>query len=132
MKVPAESADVYTELPNPGADIIFYAGLHSQGRGVVLGTFAGALLMQTIASGCTQLGLRNPIQHVILGVIIAAAVTADRIRQRRAALPFPHNRPRDRHPRTSSLAYPRIFFKACTNLPAICHSYRQEIETFSR
>ena len=51
-----------------------------------LGTLAGALLMQTIASGCTQLGLRNPVQDIILGVIIVAAVTVDQIRQRRAIL----------------------------------------------
>ena len=54
------------------------------GRGTVLGTLTGALLMQTIASGCTQLGLSNPVQDIILGVIIVAAVTVDQFRQRRA------------------------------------------------
>jgi ribose transport system permease protein len=39
--------------------------------------------MQTIASGCTQLGLSNPIQDIVLGIIIVAAVTVDQIRQRR-------------------------------------------------
>jgi ribose transport system permease protein len=55
------------------------------GRGAVLGTLAGALLMQTIASGCTQLGVSNPAQDIILGIMIVAAVTVDSIRQRRAA-----------------------------------------------
>jgi ABC-type xylose transport system permease subunit len=41
--------------------------------------------MQTIVSGCTQLGVTNPIQDIILGAIIVAAVTFDQIRQRRAA-----------------------------------------------
>jgi ribose transport system permease protein len=57
----------------------------SGGRGTVLGTLTGALLMQTIASGCTQLGLKNPAQDIILGLIIVAAVTVDQIRQRRAS-----------------------------------------------
>ena len=41
--------------------------------------------MSVIASGCTQLGLNNPVQDVILGVIIVAAVTLDQMRQRRLA-----------------------------------------------
>ena len=57
----------------------------SGGRGTVLGTLTGALLMQTIASGCTQLGLSNPVQDIILGIIIVAAVTVDQFRQRRGA-----------------------------------------------
>jgi len=41
--------------------------------------------MQTIVSGCTQLGLTNPVQDIILGAIIVAAVTVDQLRQKRAA-----------------------------------------------
>jgi ribose/xylose/arabinose/galactoside ABC-type transport system permease subunit len=55
----------------------------SGGRGSVLGALTGAALMATIASGCTQLGLPNPIQDVIVGLIIVAAVTVDQLRQRR-------------------------------------------------
>jgi ribose/xylose/arabinose/galactoside ABC-type transport system permease subunit len=55
----------------------------SGGRGSVLGALIGALLMTTITSGCTQLGLPNPIQDVIVGLIIVAAVTLDQFRQRR-------------------------------------------------
>ncbi|MEX2139340.1 MAG: ABC transporter permease [Pirellulales bacterium] len=55
----------------------------SGGRGSVLGALTGAALMATITSGCTQLGLPNPIQDVIVGLIIVAAVTVDQLRQRR-------------------------------------------------
>jgi ribose/xylose/arabinose/galactoside ABC-type transport system permease subunit len=70
------------ELKVIAAVVIGGASLNG-GRGTVLGTLAGAILMQTIASGCTQLGLRNPVQDIILGVIIVAAVTVDQFRQRR-------------------------------------------------
>jgi ribose/xylose/arabinose/galactoside ABC-type transport system permease subunit len=55
----------------------------SGGRGSVLGALTGAALMATITSGCTQLGLPNPIQDIIVGLIIVAAVTVDQLRQRR-------------------------------------------------
>jgi ribose transport system permease protein len=72
------------ELKVIAAVVIGGASL-SGGRGTVLGTVAGALLMQTIVSGCTQLGVTNPVQDIILGAIIVAAVTVDQIRQKRAA-----------------------------------------------
>jgi ribose/xylose/arabinose/galactoside ABC-type transport system permease subunit len=72
------------ELKVIAAVVIGGASLNG-GRGTVLGTLTGALLMQTIVSGCTQLGLSNPVQDIILGVIIVAAVTIDQIRQRRMA-----------------------------------------------
>jgi ribose/xylose/arabinose/galactoside ABC-type transport system permease subunit len=55
----------------------------SGGRGSVVGALVGAVLMTTITSGCTQLGLPNPIQDVIVGLIIVAAVTVDQMRQKR-------------------------------------------------
>jgi ribose transport system permease protein len=65
------------------AAVVIGGGSLSGGRGTVPGTLTGAAIMSVIASGCTQLGLRNPVQDVILGVIIIAAVTLDQIRQRR-------------------------------------------------
>ncbi len=50
-----------------------------------MGTLAGAALMAVIASGCTQLGVSNSLQDIILGVIIVAAVALDQFRQRRFA-----------------------------------------------
>jgi ABC-type xylose transport system permease subunit len=41
--------------------------------------------MAVIASGCTQLGWENPIQDIVVGVMIIAAVTFDQFRQRRLA-----------------------------------------------
>jgi ribose transport system permease protein len=67
------------------AAVVIGGGSLSGGRGSVLGTLAGAALMAVINSGCTQLGIPNPLQDVILGVIIIAAVTVDQLRQRRFA-----------------------------------------------
>jgi ribose transport system permease protein len=69
------------ELKVIAAVVIGGASLNG-GRGSVLGAITGALLMQTIASGSTQLGLKNPSQDIILGIIIIAAVTVDQLRQR--------------------------------------------------
>jgi ribose/xylose/arabinose/galactoside ABC-type transport system permease subunit len=84
LKVGNPISGIGLELKVIAAVVIGGASL-SGGRGTVLGTVAGALLMQTIVSGCTQLGVTNPIQDIILGAIIVAAVTFDQIRQRRAA-----------------------------------------------
>jgi ribose transport system permease protein len=65
------------------AAVVIGGGSLSGGRGSVLGTLAGAAIMQVILSGCTMLGVRNPIQDIILGVIIVAAVALDQFRQRR-------------------------------------------------
>src|SRR4029077_13039164 len=64
------------------AAVVIGGGSLSGGRGTVLGTLTGAAIMAVIASGCTQLGLNNPIQDIILGVIIIVAVTLDQLRQR--------------------------------------------------
>ena len=85
LKVGNPTSGVGLELKVIAAVVIGGASL-SGGRGTVLGTLTGALLMQAIASGCTQLGLSNPVQDIILGVIIVAAVTADQLRQRRASI----------------------------------------------
>jgi ribose/xylose/arabinose/galactoside ABC-type transport system permease subunit len=85
LNVGNPTSGVGLELKVIAAVVIGGASLNG-GRGTILGTLAGALLMQTIASGCTQLEIRNPVQDVILGVIIVAAVTVDQIRQRRGSM----------------------------------------------
>jgi ribose transport system permease protein len=65
------------------AAVVIGGGSLSGGRGSVLGTLAGAAMMAVIASGCNLLNIRNPVQDIIIGVIIVAAVTLDQIRQRR-------------------------------------------------
>lgn len=52
------------------------------GRGSVLGTLLGALLVQTVASGVTQLGWPSQLSDFFVGVAIAIAVGADLLRQR--------------------------------------------------
>ncbi len=69
------------ELQVIAAVVIGGASL-SGGQGSVLGTLFGALIMTTVASGCTNLGLENWIQEVVTGGIIVVAVAIDRIRQR--------------------------------------------------
>jgi ribose/xylose/arabinose/galactoside ABC-type transport system permease subunit len=84
LKVGNPTSGLGLELKVIAAVVIGGASL-AGGRGTVLGTVTGALLMQTIASGSTQLGVSNPVQDIILGVIIVAAVTVDQFRQRRSA-----------------------------------------------
>jgi ribose transport system permease protein len=72
------------ELPIIAAVVIGGGSLNG-GRGSILGTLTGALIMQVISSGCTALKQPNPIQEIIIGAIIIAAVTIDQIRQRRLA-----------------------------------------------
>jgi ribose transport system permease protein len=85
LKVGNPVSGVGMELKIIAAVVIGGASL-SGGKGTILGTIAGTWLMQTIVSGCTQLGVSNPVQDIILGAIIVAAVTVDQIRHRRTAL----------------------------------------------
>ncbi len=66
------------------AAVIIGGGSLAGGRASVAGTLAGAATMAVIRSGCTQLGLDNPIQDIALGLIIVVAVAVDQWRQRRA------------------------------------------------
>lgn len=53
------------------------------GRGSMLGAFLGAGIMSVIATGCTMIGLRNPVQDMIIGIILVATVLLDRVRRGR-------------------------------------------------
>ncbi|MTD15232.1 ABC transporter permease [Nakamurella sp. YIM 132087] len=52
------------------------------GRGSVLGTLLGALLVQTVKSGVTQLGWPSQLSDLFVGLFIVIAVGTDLIRQR--------------------------------------------------
>lgn len=67
------------------AAVVIGGGSLNGGRGSVLGTLTGAAIMAVITSGCTMLDLKNPVQDIILGTIIVAAVAVDQIRQGRLA-----------------------------------------------
>jgi ribose/xylose/arabinose/galactoside ABC-type transport system permease subunit len=73
------------ELKVIAAVVIGGASLNG-GKGTVLGTLAGAAMMGVIASGCnTVLGVSNPMQNILIGLIIVAAAALDQIRERRLA-----------------------------------------------
>lgn len=52
------------------------------GRGSVLGTVLGALLVQTVASGVTQLNWPSQLSDLFVGVFVIVAVGTDLLRQR--------------------------------------------------
>lgn len=52
------------------------------GRGSVLGTLLGAILVQTVTSGVTQLGWPSQLSDLFVGTAIILAVGTDIIRQR--------------------------------------------------
>ena len=53
------------------------------GRGTVLGTVLGALLVGTVTSGVTLLGWRSELTALFIGIFILVAVGADLLRERR-------------------------------------------------
>ncbi|MGH7193901.1 MAG: ABC transporter permease subunit, partial [Candidatus Saccharimonadales bacterium] len=65
------------------AAVVIGGGSLNGGRGSVLGTLAGAAMTETIQSGCAKMGWSNPIQDLVIGSIIIAAVTLYQFRQRR-------------------------------------------------
>ena len=64
------------------AAVVIGGGSLSGGEGSIFGSIIGALIMTTIRSGCTQIGLENWIQEIITGSIIIIAVAVDRLRHR--------------------------------------------------
>ena len=52
------------------------------GRGSVLGTFLGALLVQSVTSGVTQLGWKSQLSDLFVGIFIIVAVGTDLVRER--------------------------------------------------
>jgi ribose transport system permease protein len=65
------------------AAVVIGGGSLNGGRGSVLGTLSGALLMQVIRHGCRSLGVPTAYEQIIIGVIVIVAVTLDQVRQRR-------------------------------------------------
>lgn len=52
------------------------------GRGSVLGTVLGAILVQTVTSGVTQVGWPSQLSDLFVGIFVIIAVGADLLRQR--------------------------------------------------
>jgi ribose/xylose/arabinose/galactoside ABC-type transport system permease subunit len=64
------------------AAVVIGGGSLSGGEGTVLGTLIGCLLISTLNSGCVHAGYGSSSRDVIIGAIIVAAVTIDRLRRR--------------------------------------------------
>ncbi len=64
------------------AAVVIGGGSLSGGEGRVLGTLIGVLIMSVLNNGSVHAGFPNPVQDIIIGVIIIAAVTLDRLRHR--------------------------------------------------
>ena len=70
------------ELDVIAAVVIGGASL-SGGKGSILGSMVGALLMAALANGCNLTGVPNFVQEILIGSIIVAAVAVDRVRSSR-------------------------------------------------
>jgi ribose/xylose/arabinose/galactoside ABC-type transport system permease subunit len=64
------------------AAVVIGGGSLSGGEGTVLGTLIGCLIMSVLNNGCVHAGISNASQDIIIGLIIVAAVTLDRLRRR--------------------------------------------------
>ena len=77
------TAGITLELDIIAAVVIGGASL-SGGRGTVLGTLIGTLLISFLRNGCTLLGISTNVQLIVIGAIIIAAVAVDRVARTRA------------------------------------------------
>ena len=55
------------------------------GRGSVVNTAFGVLIIAVLEAGLAQVGASEPSKRIITGSVIVAAVIVDTLRQRRAA-----------------------------------------------
>ena len=72
---PYDIKDVITAVVIGGTSVL-------GGRGSVLGTLLGAILVQTVTSGVTQLGWPSQLSDLFVGLAIILAVGTDIIRER--------------------------------------------------
>jgi ribose/xylose/arabinose/galactoside ABC-type transport system permease subunit len=71
------------ELDVIAAVVIGGASLNG-GRGTVLGTMIGTLLIGFLRNGCTLVGIRTEVQLIVIGAIIIIAVAVDQMARTRA------------------------------------------------
>ena len=77
------TAGISLELDIIAAVVIGGASL-SGGRGTVVGTIIGTLLISFLRNGCTLLGISTNIQLVVIGAIIIGAVALDQMARAKA------------------------------------------------
>ncbi len=74
------------ELDVIAAVVIGGASL-SGGRGTVVGTVIGTLLISFLRNGCTLVGISTNAQLIVIGVVIVVAVAVDQFTRERAGAP---------------------------------------------
>jgi ribose/xylose/arabinose/galactoside ABC-type transport system permease subunit len=77
------TAGISLELDIIAAVVIGGASL-SGGRGTILGTVVGTLLISFLRNGCTLLGISTNVQLIVIGAIIIVAVAVDQLARGRA------------------------------------------------
>ena len=78
------TAGVTLELDIIAAVVIGGASL-SGGRGTIIGTLIGTLLISFLRNGCTLLDISTNVQLIVIGGIIIAAVAVDQLARSKAA-----------------------------------------------
>lgn len=82
VTVGSPMSGIMYELHAIAACVIGGASL-SGGRGTIIGTIAGALLMAVLRNGCDALNLRYEYQQIVIGIAVIVAVLYDRWRHER-------------------------------------------------
>ncbi len=77
------TAGINLELDTIAAVVIGGASL-SGGRGTILGTIIGTLLIGFLRNGCTLLGISTNVQLIVVGAIIIIAVSVDQLARGKA------------------------------------------------
>jgi ribose/xylose/arabinose/galactoside ABC-type transport system permease subunit len=77
------TAGISLELDVIAAVVIGGASL-SGGRGTILGTVIGTLLISFLRNGCTLLDISTNVQLIVIGIIIIAAVAVDQMTRTKA------------------------------------------------
>jgi len=77
------TAGITLELDIIAAVVIGGASL-SGGRGTILGTIIGTLLISFLRNGCTLLSISTNVQLIVIGAIIVAAVAVDQMARGKA------------------------------------------------
>ena len=65
------------------ATVVIGGGSLSGGKGSVIGTLTGALLMSVVNTGCVKMELSSGLQLIVTGVIIIVAVLLDRLQNQK-------------------------------------------------
>lgn len=77
------NAGIGLELDAIAAVVIGGTSL-SGGRGSIVRSVVGVIIIAVLGSGLTQIGAHEPVKRIITGLVIICAVVLDQVRQRRA------------------------------------------------